>query len=479
MTSPGEQAAVLLCGGSFFVFLFYLAGRRPVISVCFFFIIFTLAWRMTATMFIDLQGPVYSSQLERTIGPGTATVVHSIAYFVTLAPFFYLFRQSAVEAWCADARQDTPQPGEITLADLTFLASLVLLGFLYFDLVRRGTIPFFSKVERFNYAGGIVHRWLLRYGNLLTFWWGMMFTAEHLRRRRVDRRMLILLGLLGLYAFLTGNRFSAYYSYLSYFVAPWAAVVALHVTRQNKPFAWIGRSLASNKSRLAASGFAIMLGGVVLYAIYNNLANVRGYQRSEIWHQAFERTLIQPSEVGWDSFERIFERGHAAPPVVFRFLFEEPIDPNRNTSIQYLMFASIGEPRASDQIRGGFQFAGGFPEIFFELFGPYFAWPFLLGAGCIAAALSATIVRGMLRCDFASTFLASYVLFGFHVMYIGGMLNFVAVPSYWIKIGLFAFALLLEGTMARHGLQLVPFSLLRVSRPFLRLRRTRQAGNQD
>ena len=62
MISAGEGFAVLLFGASFLVFLCYLAARRPVIFVSFFFIIFTLAWRTVATVFIDLEGPVYSSQ---------------------------------------------------------------------------------------------------------------------------------------------------------------------------------------------------------------------------------------------------------------------------------------------------------------------------------------------------------------------------------------------------------------------------------
>ncbi len=66
-----------------------------------------------------------------------------------------------------------------------------------------------------------------------------------------------------------------------------------------------------------------------------------------------------------------FERDQGNPSVVFHSLFEDPIEPDRNTSIQYLMLATIGEPRTYDHLSHGFQFAGGFPEIFFELFGPY------------------------------------------------------------------------------------------------------------
>lgn len=92
MISTSEYIAVLLFGLSFLVFLYYLLSQRPVIFVSFFFIIFTLAWRMLATMYIDLAGPVYSSQLIRDIGPGTATVIHSLAYVITLNSVSVLFQ---------------------------------------------------------------------------------------------------------------------------------------------------------------------------------------------------------------------------------------------------------------------------------------------------------------------------------------------------------------------------------------------------
>jgi hypothetical protein len=463
MISVSERIAVLLYGLSFFVFLLYLLNRRPVIFVGFFFIIFTLAWRMSATMFIDLAGPAYSSQLVRDVGPGTASVIHATAYFLSLLPFLYCLRPDAIEAWRADSQQRGAARGEITLSDITFVLSLMFLSFLFFDLVRRGAIPLFDHIERFNYAGGSAHRWIIKYGNFLTFWWGLMFTAEYIRQRRVDWRMFGLLGALAVYALLTGNRFSAFYSQSSFFVTSWAAIIALkHKSSDGGLFSWINQRFTSTAARLATAGFVLVAAGTSSFAIYNNLANVRGYAGGDIWRQVFDRTLIQPSEIGWTSFERVFESGQTEPSQAFHFLFEDPIDPARNTSIQYLMFATIGEPRTTAHISHGFQFAGGFPEIFFELFGPYWAWPFLFGMGCIAAALTALVVRGALRGDYASAFLSLYVLYGFYVMYIGGMLNFTTTPTYWVKIAALAAALLLEARLARAGVALLPWVVFRV-----------------
>jgi len=71
------------------------------------------------------------------------------------------------------------------------------------------------------------------------------------------------------------------------------------------------------------------------------------------------------------------------------------------------------------------------------------------------------IVKGVIQGRYASTFLSLYVLFGFYVMYIGGMLNFIITPVYWLKIAALAIALLMEASLARVGLPLIPWALFR------------------
>jgi hypothetical protein len=44
-------------------------------------------------------------------------------------------------------------------------------------------------------------------------------------------------------------------------------------------------------------------------------------------------------------------------------------------------------------------------------------------------------------------------------MYIGGMLNFVATPTYWVKIGLLFAAIIVEARSARRGKPILPWVL--------------------
>lgn len=466
MATLPQQIAVTCAATALLLCVLYIAAYRPVILISFFFILFTLVWRTASTTYIDLAGPVLSTQTDRYIGPGSATPLHILAYFATLAPFFVLLRPAIMQDWLDKAERSRAAPRTMTLSDLTVLASLLFIGYLYVDLIRRGSIPLFSQIERFVYTAqyaGAAHRWLILYGNLVAFWWGVMFAAERLRNRRTDIRYLGLLGLLMLYMFLTGNRFSAFYSFGSFFVIPLAGVIAATVRydRTAIPFSWIRQTF--QRRELIALGTIVALAAIVSgVGIYNNLANVRQFQGSEILSQFWERLLVQPSELGWISYERVFSLDQWRPDRAYDFLFQVPLDAARNTTPQFLMLATIGEPRTSEHISGGFQFAGGFPEIFFELFGPIYAWPFIFGAGYIAAGLTALIVKGVIQGRYASAFLSLYVLFGFYVMYIGGMLNFVMTPLYWTKVAALAAALLMERRLAMAGVPLVPWALLRV-----------------
>jgi hypothetical protein len=469
MADLPAQVAVIVSGIAFFLCVLYVAAYRPVIFLGLFFVLFSLVWRTASTMFIDLTGPAWSSQTVKYIGPGLVTPLHVLAYFVTLTPFLILLKPGLIEGWFIGADTRRAARGTLTLSHLTLALSLVFLGYLFLDLSRHGMIPLFAHIERYVYTAqyaGDAHRWLIKYGNFLTFWWGVMFAAERLRNRQIDIRYLVLLGALLVYMFLTGNRFSAFYSYGSFFVIPLSAVIAGEMAgkRSTLPFSWIGHAFKL-RDLIALGAITSLTLIATTVGTYNNLVNVRGFQGTETLARFSERVLVQPSELGWISTERVFDFDHWQPDRVFDFLFQAPLDSNKNTTQQYLMLETIGEPRTFEHISGGFEFAGGFPEIFFELFGPIYAWPFIFGAGCLSAGLAALIVKGVIRGSYASTFLALYVLYGFYVMYIGGMLNFVATETYWLKIAALAAALLMEWRLARFELPFVPWALFRLLPP--------------
>jgi hypothetical protein len=175
MATFSASAAVILSGAALLLCILYIAAYRPVLLLSFFFILFTLAWRTMSAMFIDLAGPVWSSQTVRYIGPGIATPLHVLAYFTTLVPFLILLRPKRIESWFDGVDIRRPPPGILTLSDATVALSSLFLAVLFFDLVRRGSIPLFAHLERFVYTAqyaGAAHRWLVQSGNFLNIWWG-------------------------------------------------------------------------------------------------------------------------------------------------------------------------------------------------------------------------------------------------------------------------------------------------------------------
>jgi Family of unknown function (DUF6418) len=453
----------LLAGCSVFICIAWLALSRAEVFLCFFLILFTFAWRTVSSMYIDLYGPVYASQISLFIGPGVMTAFQSTAYFLTVVPFLWVFSPAATDQWVRSAHGRVAGRPILTLSDVTFYGSLIFLVLLFGALVEGGVLPILAKMERwtFNERAGWLHHFVLLRGDFICFWWGTIFAAEKLRHDRFDYRFLGLLALLMIYIFLAGGRFSPFYRFGSFFIMPFSAVVLVHSKDAMSNGLSGLRSLIPDR-RIVAAGFAmfVLASSLIAFALYWNLTKVRGFEGKAAEAAFLERVMVQPSEMGWASYQRVFVNGQWDARKAVDFLFERPIAGGRNTTPQFLMSETIGEPRTTELTVAGFQFAGGFPEIFFEVFGPYLGWLMLLGAGWLCAAVSALVVRSIVRGEYLVVACAFQVLFGFYVMYIGGMLNFATIASYWMKVGLLFIAMVAEYWMKRVNLSLLPWAIV-------------------
>ena len=453
----------LLAGCTVLTFIAWLALRRTAIFLCFFLILFTFVWRTISAMYIDLFGPIYASQIELFIGPGVMTAFQSIAYFLTIIPFFWVFSPAATDQWIRSTHGRLRARPIVALSDVTYYCSLIFLALVFGAFVHGGVFPILAKIERwtFNEQAGVLHQIVLERGDFICFWWGTMFAAERLRHARFDYRFLGLLAALLIYMFLTGGRFSPFYRFGSFFIMPFAAVVLLH-SKDVVPNGLSGvRALISDRRGLAAGfGMVLLASLMIAFALYWNLTRVRGFDGKAAGAAFVERVIVQPSEMGWASYHRVLVNGNWDARSAFDMLFVRPIAGGRNTTPQFLMSETIGEPRTTELTLAGFQFAGGFPEIFFEVFGPYLGWLFLLGAGWLCAVISGFMVRSILQGEYLIAACTFQVLFGFYVMYIGGMLNFAAAATYWAKAGLLFAAIITGCGMKRIGLQLLPWAVL-------------------
>jgi hypothetical protein len=462
------QAASVAAAAVFYWLLLLTTIKAPHIIVANLFILFTLAWRTAATLYIDLFGPVYAEQLARYVGPGGVAALHVTIYIVILG-MLNLMLSERVLLFFAGRRSEPRPPAAtgFTLGDAYFVAGALFIGALYFDLLRIGVVPLLQNMERFVYTNdhsGVFHQFLIKYGNLFCFQLGVAFAYSQIVTGRAQLRFVWLLVALFAYGFLTGNRFSIFYSFGSFFIAPYAATMIgarMRATAGRRSvLATVGGWLSRREIRATLLTLVVAV-AFAAYGLYHSHVNVRAYAGQEAVDKFVQRLLVQPSELGWTSFERVFIKGQRTPEQAFDFVFLGGIDPERNTSVQYLMLKTVDLDVVYTHIGGGFQFAGGFPEIFFEVFEPPMAAVVLLLAVFAATLLTGITLVALLRGWLATVFCAAYVLYGFNVMYIGGALHFAMVWTYWAKIAALFIVLILE----RQGIIRIPWVLVRINRP--------------
>lgn len=422
----------LLFAATVLAMLWWLVSRRPAAAVAGAFLLFSLVTRTIALIYLDLAGPVYSSELGEDVGGGPSMPLFALSVLAFMVPLAYAFRPAHLRTWVPEA---ATAPRARGLGNTLFIAIFLFLAALYLDMVFRGPVPLLSGIDRLDYnstIAGPLHPLVLEHAFLFAGTIGCMFVYPRLHGREFDFRFLGLLVAFFVYYALTGNRFSAFYGFAGYFAIPLAALPAARSMRALAPAprrrSPLKRFVCSRGAVVAAgAAFALALAGLLV----NNIVNVRAYDDpGELFAQ---RTLVQPVQLWFNTWNTLGERlDDSFNP--WSTAFVNPIDATRNTSIQVLMIKNLGDARAEELIEAGTQFAGGYPEILFELFGPWLALPIALAFGCVTVLLMRTVVASVYLGRFLTAFFALYVLFGFNLLYIGGMLNFLAVWTFGAKI---------------------------------------------
>lgn len=159
---------------------------------------------------------------------------------------------------------------------------------------------------------------------------------------------------------------------------------------------------------------------------------VRHPEMDVAWSKLRDRLLVEQAELWVLTHERVVEQGRGTPDTVAELLFIRPLDPNRNTTITYLMWRALGGD-AHRVLAQGQQYTGGYPEVFVELFG---AWG-SLAASAVFASLMGLLLRLLILCvlDWRPLTLAcaASLFYALAITYWGGMLNFILMWTFWIK----------------------------------------------
>jgi hypothetical protein len=420
----------------------WLFLRRQFLFVLLLVVVVAFTARMISVVYLDYAGPIYSIQLFRDIGGGSAAPALFVIYAIYVSAFLVVFRRSVVRR-ISDAADrlffEGPRALDCRIATAVFWAYVAFVTLLFVDLARGGVIPFFSGLERFEYTeryGGVWHRLLMNYGMLLALPLGAFYSYGMLFRKRGDNRFLLLLVAILGYLFLAGHRFSAFYSHTTSFAIPYAAVLCW------QQFSGSLTAAERRRQRIAAAlvqGSAVMVvlllvGSAVLNSYYFTRDRGEGSPLESLTHRVF----VQQGELWYATWERVGVKGIYDPGESFVQLLIDPVaDPNRNTTLPYLMVREIGD-RAYRTLDAGSAYTGGFPEIFFELFGPVLAYGAVFVVALITAWLMKVLLVALVERRYLRLALCWYVLFAFVLIPLSGMLNFVVNWKYWLKVTVLA-----------------------------------------
>ena len=449
--------------------ILWVCLRHTGVAIALSFLLAGFVWRLVGAAFLDYTGPVYSYEAEMQVG-GNTFAADSFGLLMALSVLVTVVVMRPA-TWQAEAARLAPlsSPGRsFSLGDLAFGVGLFFVLALYIDLLRIGVIPLLQCIERYEYLqdyAGLFHKVLFKYGSLIALQLGTFAVYPRLVGGRYDGRFILLVAALFVYLSLTGNRFSAFYTFTLFFLTPYC-------------FVWLIRGnsqLANGGGRVRRTWLIwlfLAVGGVAIvgFSLLNSYANIR-YENStcaevrptravqrdlmfnemlnrfltpEVQHRFSQRILVQPIQMYFFAYDRVNDRGDWVPEETARFIFDSKRNNDGNRSIRFLMNRTLPAERAAYLESVGNQFAGGYPEVLLELLGKWGVWPGVIAFAAITGWLLRLWMIAVLRGHFLTAFFAAYVYYAFVVMYVGGMLNFLIAWTFWGKVVLLALFAWLE-----------------------------------
>ncbi|WP_241761253.1 DUF6418 domain-containing protein [Erythrobacter sp. NAP1] len=340
------------------------------------------------------------------------------------------------------------------IANCAFAVGLAVIALLAANFVLTGTIPILQGIDRIAYAAsaGPVHSIAYEFNFLLNFAFGAFTVLPRLNGRGYDLRFAMLAAMLTAYWVITGNRFSVFFVLISFYLMPAALVIIASAAGR---IGELDRNLIGQRiltSRVSKAGAILGLVLMVSGLLYNSYYNVRDYR--EPLQEIEERVLVQPVHLWVNAWDRV-DFDNVADPVNEHAAREilDPIDPSRNSTIQYLMTLELGYFRTAELTQLGQAYNGGYPEVHFELLGAWLPFVTLPLAGIITAWFLSLFLKLLYRNLILTSVLGLYVYFGITLHYTGGMLTFLLAPTYWVKIALFLICWAIERHIVERGAQ--------------------------
>lgn len=427
----------LLAAGCFLAAIAWVAVERPALALIAFFVLFSFVWRLVSVLYIDLFGPLFSEQLERNIGQGSAVVPLAVAQGLVIAALLFSFRPERLQKFGIEMRSPPAVltcGGRFSLADAAFLAVALFTAGLWIELFVRGPIPLFAAMERFDYSrlyGGALHQRLMEWGPMLAFQIGVFFVTPTLHDRRPDRRFAALFAILLLYLFVVGHRFSSFCAYGSFFCIPIGAVMVGRKARGRSARSFLTRTAKRN---LCIAGSVLVL--LMVAALAYSFIVVRGFEGAQLASKVSQRILVQQGEMWWMTYERVFVQGNWNSELAAHKLFVDPFAPDRNSTMQWLMELGLPLERAHFILQAGSAYAGGWPEVCFELGGPIGGFALVALSALVFSEFMFFLMRSIVEERFATSLFLTPILYALLINVVSGMVNSFIQVTFAIKVAI-------------------------------------------
>ncbi|ADZ89917.1 hypothetical protein Marme_0623 [Marinomonas mediterranea MMB-1] len=288
--------------------------------------------------------------------------------------------------------------------------------------------PFFTGMQKHEYLDfypNTLYFIYSKYQTFIAFILGLVFFRLSVAKKKV-RFSVILLFLSFFLLILAGNKFSAIFNQLFFFLIPASLVMR-------------GRSL---KGFYFLSFGVVVLAALSLFLGVKVMMDVKGLAIDEALHHFVQRVFVQQGQIFTGVIDRVYLEGAASPLEALNEVFLEPIVHSvGHTSILFLMHRELGGG-VFGAIEAGSQYTGAFPGIFFELFGGVGGWGafilYTIFTLYVIKCLLYTVLRGHFLIAIGFLFVTQPIL----LSYISGKFVFLLSFNYYLKILLFFIVLL-------------------------------------
>lgn len=418
----------------------WIAVRRPGLVMIAFLVFFAFVWRLISVFYIDAFGPVFSEQLERYVGPGLAVLPLVASQALLIAALLVSFRPQRLRAFAVEARGGLAgvlPPGRFNLSNLAFWTVLAYVLALWIELRLRGPIPLFAGIERFDYTrqyGGPLHQRLMEWGAMLAFQLGLFMTLPAMRGRKFDLRFAALFGVVLIYLFVVGHRFSSFYAYSSFFIIPVGALLLREGPDHR------GSSRILRYFVLAAAGLLAL----VVVALIHSYTVVRGSEIDLLRFKLTQRLLVQQGEMWWATYERVFLHGDWNGARAMFKLFVAPFNPSSNSTMQFLMERALPLDRTYALLTQGQTYTGGWPEVMFETGGPVDGFFLVAVSAILFSEFMFLLTRCMIQERYATCFFLTPILYAASICVASGMVNSFIQATFMVKMAVAVLVYVIE-----------------------------------